>query len=343
MSQIIPNSHLESNGQTDRVRFHSSLADLLKPVASPIGAVNELLEFEVGGGNEILAERLASSGISHGKRMRPALLLLAGGCFGDIKKTHIAAAAAVEMFHVATLVHDDVLDGAVERRHEQSMNQKWDNTTTILAGDFLFTKAMEIGCKTGSVEAVRRMANACCGVCNGEISQNAYSGNFEISEEQYIDVIALKTAELCKCACGLGALLSECDTETVAGFEQFGEDIGVAFQIIDDILDIVGDEKVVGKTLGTDLKNQKATLPLIHCLRTVSAPRRNHWIQRLKRNDWTIQEAQQLLVETNSIEYARQTARTRANRALNFSRGLGDSDYAASLAGLAHFVIERTY
>ena len=335
MSQILPNRQLTDSNKP------ISMMEILAPVTQSIRSVNELLQSEIASSNKILEDRLAGSGIEGGKRLRPALLLLSGSCFGDVKKTHIAAAAAIEMFHVATLVHDDVLDGATERRHLESLNSKWDNTTSILAGDYLFTKAMEIGCRSGSVEAVRRMASACSIVTEGEITQNALAGNFEVNEQQYTDMIAAKTAELCKCACGLGAMLSECDDEMIASFEQYGEDLGVAFQVIDDVLDLVGDQSVVGKTLGTDLVNKKATLPLILCLQRLSAVEREDLLQELTDGSWTLEAIMGQLDRTNSIESSRQFARNRANRALTFARSLNASSYSNSLVQLAEFVIER--
>lgn len=335
MSQIIP------DGQLAKPNRQISLADIVAPVAHSIQSVNELLLSEISSSNQILTERLACSGIGGGKRMRPALLLISGACFGDIKKTHVAAAAAIEMFHVATLVHDDVLDGATERRHIESLNSKWNNTTSILTGDFLFTRAMEIGCRSRSIEAVSRMASACSIVTEGEITQNAMVGNFEITQSLYTEMVAAKTAELCKCACGLGALLSECDDDMVARFEQYGEDIGIAFQIIDDVLDLIGDEAVVGKTLGTDLVNKKATLPLILCLKQLDSTERKRWIEQLNDASWNLEEILELLIKTGSIEQAREHARSRCNRALNFASSLKPSIYSNALVQLANFVIER--
>lgn len=335
MSQILPNGQLTNSDRP------LSLVEIAAPVANFIQSVNELLRAEIANCNDILAERLECSGIDGGKRLRPALLLLSGACFGDIKKTHIATAAAIEMFHVATLVHDDVLDGATERRHLESLNSKWDNSTSILTGDYLFTKAMEIGCRSGSVEAVRRMAAACSIVTAGEITQNAMVGDFAVTEEMYNEMVAAKTAELCKCACGLGAKLSECDDIIVSRFEQYGEDLGIAFQIIDDILDLVGDESVVGKTLGTDLVNKKATLPLILCLKQLPDSKRQNLITELSNGSWKLDQVMALLDQTQAIEQSRQVARNRANRALDFAQSLKPTDYSNSLVQLANFVIDR--
>ena len=316
---------------------------MLVPIASPLKSVNEMLLKQMSSGDSILQERLQYSGLAAGKRMRPALLLLAGSCFGDIKRTHIAAATAIELVHVATLVHDDVLDKADQRRHSESIHSRWDNTTSILTGDFLFSKAFEVGCLSGNLEAIRRIASASSNVCRGEITQNALAGNFDINEEQYYEIISLKTAELCRCACGLGALLSECDEQMVSGFEQFGTDLGIAFQIIDDVLDIVGSKKTVGKTLGTDLINKKATLPIIHWLDQIDSKQRHFWTDKLETGNWDLQEVLQQLESTDSISFARQTARDHANRALQFADNLRVSEYSKALLHVAEFIIDRTF
>ena len=338
MSQIIPNGQVKATASASTV-----LANILSSVAAPLTSVNELLIHQIESSDDILRERLNQSGIASGKRMRPALLLLSGACFGDIKKTHVAAAAAVELVHVATLVHDDVLDQADERRHGESVNARWDNTTSILTGDFLFSKAFEVGCQSGSLEAMRQIATASCNVCKGEITQNALSGNFGIDEQQYFEIISLKTAELCRCACGLGAMLSECDEASIEEFENFGTNLGIAFQIIDDVLDIVGKKDCVGKTLGTDLINKKATLPTIHCLANMPKDQRQKWIKKLESGDWQLVDVLEQMESSGSIEYSRQTARQHANMALQFTETLESSVYSESLRRLAEFVLERTF
>ncbi len=337
MSQILPNGKI--NSQTAPI----SLPSVLTPVAAPLQSVDEMLLLQIQSGDTVLRDRLEQSGLAGGKRMRPALLLLAGACFGDLKKTHVAAAAAIELVHVATLVHDDVLDQAEERRHIESINSRWDNTTSILTGDFLFSKAFEVGCQSGSLEAMRQIAQASCNVCQGEITQNALAGNFGISEEQYFEIIRLKTAELCRCACGLGALLSECDESMVQAFEAFGTNLGIAFQIIDDVLDVVGEKEQVGKTLGTDLHNKKATLPIIHFLSQSSPEQQEIWNEKLETRNWQPADVLGVLESSGSIDYARQAARNHANMALQFAESLDTSQYSKSLTNLAEFVLQRTY
>lgn len=340
MNQAVPEIGSNSQGSASR------LLEVYAPIVEALESVNELLKKQIALSGPLLADRLAKSGLSSGKRVRPALLLLCGAAAGDLKKTHVAAAAAVELVHAATLVHDDVLDNADERRHEPSLNAVWDNTTSILTGDFLFSKAFEVASTSGSMDVVRRIAGSSCKVCEGEICQNASIGNFEVTEEEYFNIIGLKTAELCACSCGLGALLSECDGDMVSAFESYGNNLGVAFQIVDDVLDLVGQTKQVGKTLGTDLVNQKTTLPLIHCLSTLGredASRRADLLAQLSNSKPDHAVIVAALNETESIAYARNIARQHAEEASRFVESLSASRFRDSLRQLAEFVISRTH
>lgn len=317
--------------------------EIYGPIESQMMAVDQLLKEQIDSSSGPIAQRLAASGLASGKRIRPAMLLLVGGCFSDLKKTHVAAAAALELVHVATLVHDDVLDRADERRHEPSLNSLCDNSTAILTGDYLFSKAFEVACATGSMESVRQIAQSSCDVCEGEIQQNLSMGNFELTQAEYFKIISMKTARLCRVACGIGGVLSECEKATIEKLEKFGEDLGLAFQIIDDVLDIVGQQQSVGKTLGTDLSNKKMTLPMIHCLAEYeSVGKRDEMLAKLE-DGMTAEQAMDCLNETQSIAFAREIACRHANAALEFTTELKESNYSVALKQLAEFVLSRTH
>ena len=163
----------------------------------------------------------------------------------------------MEMLHTATLLHDDVLDEATLRRHLDTLNARWDNEASILLGDFLLSRAIERMAAVDSCYAVAQVAAAARIVCEGELRQVRWRGNFELSEAEYLEIIAAKTAALTACACRLGAHFSGADAQLSARFGRFGQWLGVAFQIVDDLLDVLGDEATVGKSLGTDLVNKR--------------------------------------------------------------------------------------
>jgi octaprenyl-diphosphate synthase len=201
-----------------------------------------------------------------GKRLRPALLLLTAKACGRVKHEHHVLGAVVEMIHTATLVHDDVLDSATVRRHVATVNAEWGNLTSILLGDYLFTHAFHLSATLGDARACRIIGDSTNRVCEGELCQGLECGNLELGERTYLDIIDGKTAELIACCCKLGALYSDAKPEVVDALTRFGRKLGLAFQIADDLLDLVGEERTTGKSLGTDLNQKKLTLPLIWLL-----------------------------------------------------------------------------
>ena len=203
-----------------------------------------------------------------GKRLRPAVLLLTAKACGKLTAAHHTLAAAVEMIHTSTLVHDDVLDEAELRRHVPTVNAGWGNKVSILLGDMLFTHAFHL---TSTVDgrACNIIGEATNRVCAGELRQVTERGNLELSEADYFAIIDGKTAALTECCGRLGALYAGSSDDIAAKLACFGRNLGLAFQIADDLLDLVGNEDTAGKTLGTDLEQQKLTLPVIHCL---------HWL-----------------------------------------------------------------
>lgn len=205
-----------------------------------------------------------------GKRLRPALLLLTARACGTVAPAHHTLAAAVEMIHTATLVHDDVLDEAALRRHAATFNARWGNTVSVLLGDMLFTHAFYLT-STVDARAAQIVGEATNRVCAGELRQITERGNLDLTEADYFAVIDGKTAALTECCARLGALYAGAPDETVTKLAAFGRALGRAFQIADDVLDLVGTEGTAGKTLGTDLAQQKLTLPVIHCLTRLPA------------------------------------------------------------------------
>jgi len=278
-----------------------------------------------------------------GKRLRPALTLLSGQAAGALSESHIYAAAALEMIHLATLIHDDVLDDAKTRRHKETAHAKFGVRPGVLLGHYLFTHSFSVGSKSESIDAVRMLAQASNLVCEGEIKQNAWQSDFSISEADYLQMVSEKTGELCAAGCGIGATLSGADADQVASFKAFGSDLGTAFQIIDDVLDLVGDADTVGKTLGTDLRNRKVTLPVIHALETLDEERKELLLSMLHADDVSVGKVVSLLEETGSIEYARNKAKSIAQRAIDFASSLPESSAARSLVAIGNMTLQRSF
>ena len=243
-----------------------SRADLYAPIVGDLEEVERILRWSLKSQRPGVQQILEQLGHYEGKRLRPALLLLTARACGEVTAAHHTLGAVVEMIHTATLVHDDVLDEASVRRHAPTANAAWGNQTSVLLGDYLFTHAFHLASTLGEARACRLIGEATNRVCEGEMQQTMRRGDLDLSESDYLDVIDGKTAELTACCCRLGALYAAAPTGVVDRLSRYGRNLGIAFQIADDLLDLTGDECCTGKSLGTDLKQQKLTLPLIRLL-----------------------------------------------------------------------------
>ncbi len=212
---------------------------------------------------------------SNGKRLRPALALLAGGATGNINTSHFDLAVVVELIHAATLVHDDILDGADKRRGQPTANAKWGNAISVLLGDCLFAHALKLSTGFPNGEISRRIAHAASDVCSGEIIQTQRRFDLKLSVPDYYKIIEMKTAALFAAACELGAFINEASPEIISALRTFGLRLGTAYQIYDDVLDLAGDETKAGKSLGSDLRKGKLTLPILHLLQNAGAAERH--------------------------------------------------------------------
>lgn len=203
-----------------------------------------------------------------GKRLRPALAILSGGATGNVTASHVDLAVILELIHIATLVHDDIMDGAELRRDQASANAKWGNAITVLFGDCLFAHALRLSTNFSNRDICRRIADAVAEVCSGEIIQTQRRFDLKLTTADYYRIIEMKTAALFSAACELGALLNEATPPVMGALKSFGTKLGVAYQIYDDILDLAGSEEETGKTLGTDLLKGKFTLPVLLMLQS---------------------------------------------------------------------------
>ncbi|MEZ6048284.1 MAG: polyprenyl synthetase family protein [Planctomycetaceae bacterium] len=279
-----------------------------------------------------------------GKRIRPTLLLLTADACGGINHSHHVLAAVVEMIHTATLVHDDVLDDADTRRHVATVNSRWNTETSVLFGDYLFTHSFHLASSLESTYACRKIGRSTNIVCEGELTQIGERGNLDLTEERYFEIIDGKTAELCAISCLLGAHYAGCTEEETAALEQFGRDLGCAFQIADDILDIMGEETQAGKSLGSDFYKQKMTLPLIRLLQQAE-PADEEIIRGLlaspSSENW--EKLAGYIREYQVIESARQTANEYATSARAHLAKLPASNSRTILEELTEFAIQRSH
>jgi octaprenyl-diphosphate synthase len=276
-----------------------------------------------------------------GKRLRPALLLLTAKACGKATEAHRTLAAAVEMIHTATLVHDDVLDEAELRRHVATMNAGWGNKVSILLGDMLFTHAFHL---TSTVDrrACEIIGEATNRVCAGELRQVCERGNLNLTEADYFAIIEGKTAALTECCGRLGALYSGASEEVAAKLASFGQNLGLAFQIADDLLDLVGNEDTAGKTLGTDLEQQKLTLPVIHCLHKLPPVEAESLRAAIRMGgDGLGRRVLVAMEKTQSLTYARRKAEEFARAARHELECLPRSECRAILEAMTDWSVKR--
>ncbi len=277
-----------------------------------------------------------------GKRLRPLLVLLSAAALGECNVAHIKFAAAVEFIHTATLLHDDVVDISSLRRGRPTANEKFGNAPSVLVGDFLYTRAFQLMVQLDNMALLRHMANTTNTIAEGEVLQLVYAGDPSISEGQYLDVITRKTAVLFAAACRGSALLNGADNETADQIASFGLNLGIAFQMIDDILDYQGDPAKTGKNVGDDLNEGKTTLPLLHVIRSGSAADAQLVTQAL-RNKSAIDIGLVIAAvhRSGGIDATYQRACAHRDEAIASLRTLNNSPALTALKNLAHLSVDR--
>jgi octaprenyl-diphosphate synthase len=322
--------------------MESSLSSLTECIGKELTAVDEMFK------NELVSEiSCVNTLVKHvsrfrGKMLRPILLLLAGRSVGELNDSHITLATVVEMVHMATLVHDDVLDEAELRRKGATINHLRGNEAAVLLGDYLISHSYHLCSSLQSQLASRAIARTTNQVCEGELLQIDNRNNLDLTEETYQRIITLKTATLVATCCALGARFAGATEEHIKHLETFGLSLGIAFQIQDDILDLVGEENVVGKTLGIDIEKQKLTLPMIHFLKAAPAEHQALLRSLLKsREADKIERIRNLILPTHSIDYARSRAHALVDRARAALAELPDSEASRVLDTMAEYVIAR--
>jgi len=326
-------------GETEPDTRIPSLDEIYKPVREELRETDRRFAEEFSAKEAFVAELLAHVSRYRGKRLRPALLLLSGKAAGGLNDAHIHLSMAVESIHTATLVHDDVLDEAALRRYAPTINKLWGNEASVLLGDYLFAAAFRFAARAENNPASRLLSETSSIVCEGELLQIGERNNFELGEERYIEIVRKKTASLCSCACRLGVLCAAGDEKSMRSLAEYGENLGVAFQIVDDCLDLAGDESETGKSLGTDLSKGKFTLPLLHLLRTTGDAA--DLLKRTAGEPEALDAVRDSLFKAGSIDYALSVAARHAEKAKTFLATVQPSPIRTSLEQLAAYVVQR--
>lgn len=320
---------------------HRPAGSLFGPVASDIEEADRIFSATLAQYRSPFGPLIQHLKHYRGKRLRPALLLLTAKACGSIAPAHHTLAAAVEMIHTATLVHDDVLDEAAVRRHVSTVNAGWGNKVSILLGDMLFTHAFHLA-STVDGRACRIIGEATNRVCAGELKQVCERGNLDLTEADYYAIIEGKTAALTECCGRLGALYAGASEAVAERLANFGRNLGLGFQIADDLLDLVGNERTAGKTLGTDLEQRKLTLPVIHCLNRLPPNEARQLRDAIHAGEANLgEQVLSAMEKTQSIGYARRRAEEFARSARRDLECLPRSECRTILETIAEWCVKR--
>jgi octaprenyl-diphosphate synthase len=316
--------------------------DLAGPVARELARAIEVFDAEVRSDMAGVNRLLDQVRSYRGKLLRPTLLLLSGKAAGKLRPEHPVLAAVVEMVHMATLVHDDVLDEAAIRRRQATVNDTVGNEGAVLLGDYLISHAYHLCSSLGSTRASRRIAAATNTVCEGELMQIEHRGDFALDEPAYLEIIRRKTAALTGVCCELGAEFAGAGPEAVREMAGFGTDLGVAFQIVDDVLDLTADEAQTGKTAGRDADLGELTLPLIRYFDRAGPREREELVAVLSNGELhKSARVRALLAGGDAVDYALEAARSFVWSAVAHLACLPHGDAKDALAAAAEFVIRR--
>jgi len=316
---------------------------LLAPIREELARVDALYHESLHADSPHVRRLVEHAALFRGKQLRPALVLLTGCACGRLTDSHVAVGAIIEMIHTATLLHDDVLDHATTRRNVPSVNALHGNEIPILLGDFIYAEAFSLANRMEDRTAAIELAATTRRLCTGEIDQNCNRGRFDLTVGEYLRIIEDKTAALYVSSAKLGGHYAGAAASQVAALAEYGRKLGIAFQIVDDCLDLAGDERSAGKSLGTDLSERKMTLPLIHLLARVPSPKAAE-IRRLLANQAVAdpRAALRSLVDfAPDVASAQAVARQFLKDAITQLDALPATPARQSLFDVATFVLER--
>jgi len=323
-----------------------SLDSMMALVAADMNGVNavilERMQSKVGLIPELAGHLIAGGG----KRMRPMLTLASANLLGYPGTRHHKLAAAVEFIHTATLLHDDVVDGSGMRRGKRTANLIWGNPASVLVGDFLFSRAFELMVEDGSLKVLRILSSASAVIAEGEVEQLTAQRQIDTDEDHYLEIVSAKTAALFAAACRVAPVVAEADESTELALETYGRNLGIAFQLTDDVIDYASDVATMGKGVGDDFRDGKMTLPVILAYARGAEADRDFWraaIGGQRVSDEDLAQAIELLRSTGALADTIERARQYGRRAIDALGKFPASKAKAALVEAAEFAVARAY
>lgn len=329
------------------------------PQTKPHDRLNVLLADDLTAVNTLIRARMASKHAPRipevtahlveagGKRIRPMLTLACARLCGYAGDDHVKLAATVEFIHTATLLHDDVVDESAQRRGRPTANLLWDNQSSVLVGDYLFARAFQMMVEPGNLRVLNILSNAAATIAEGEVLQLTAASNIGTTEDTYIQVVRGKTAALFEAACEVGGVIADRDDTIVQALATYGDGLGVAFQMADDLLDwggVAGEAGAIGKNIGDDFRERKLTLPVIRAIARADADQLAFWkrtIGKGDQKDGDLEHALSLLQEHGTLASTRDEANAHVATAKAALKGLPDDPIRDMLSDLADYVVER--
>ncbi|WP_282093888.1 polyprenyl synthetase family protein [Epibacterium ulvae] len=323
---------------------HELLAETL---STKMAAVNTLIQTRMASQHapripEVTAH-LVNAG---GKRLRPMLTLAAAKLCGYAGEDDVKLAATVEFIHTATLLHDDVVDESGQRRGRPTANLLWDNKSSVLVGDYLFSRSFQLMVETGSLQVLDILANASATIAEGEVLQMTAASDLKTDESIYLQVVRGKTAALFSAATQVGGVIADASDAQVQALYDYGDALGIAFQIADDLLDYQGDAKTTGKNVGDDFRERKLTLPVIKAVAQATDEERAFWtrtIEKGRQEDGDLEQALALMAKYQTLEATRADALVWAAKAKDALNALPETAIRTMLVDLADYVVARLH
>lgn len=313
--------------------------DLLELIKPDLKAFETRLSQSLRSGSKYIDACVAHAGENKGKRIRPAILFLAGRACGELKDTHLDAAVALELFHTATLLHDDVIDEAELRRGVPTHNDRFGNAAAVIFGDYILSCALTAAASEELFACRGSLTDAAKKICEGEMEQVFRRFDLTMTEEDYIRIIRNKTAMLFAAGCEIGAALAGAPGPAQKALYDYGVEIGIAFQIMDDLTDIFGSEKDAGKSLRSDLKKGELTLPFIHLARSASCAKRVRAIVTPEQIERSMRDLLDMVCRSDAFDYCLSLASAHTSAAKNNLSDLADSPAKRSLIALADQIV----
>lgn len=311
-----------------------------KDLATLESSIDELISTRVEYIKEIVTYIIRSGG----KRVRPVLVMLSSKLCGYRGKKHIPYAAIIEFIHTATLLHDDVVDNAKTRRGLSTVNTVWGNEPSVLVGDFLYSRSFELMSRDGNNEILKTISRVTTALSEGEILEIVKTADITTTEEDYYEIIGNKTAVLFGAACEIGAILGNCSRNKRTALKEFGYNLGIAFQLKDDVLDLTSYNDVLGKHVGTDLKEGKLTLPLIHALKNAKESERAYLEKIITKGRITQRDFERvrgIIEKTGGIAYTMEATERYLETARQHLDSFPPSQYRKALLELADYMLKR--